>query len=101
LAVTGALVATPTHFAQILEGPKQALADLMASIERDPRHQDIRRVDLGGRAARDFPDWSLAFSGQSTYVSHAIAQMMDEDSFDFAKSVNRLYFTIRKFVEPE
>jgi len=99
LEVTGALVATPTCFAQILEGPEAALAELMASIRDDPRHRDIRLVDLGGRAKRDFAGWSLAYSGESTYVGQAIGQMMGARDFDFPKDVNRLYFVIRTFVE--
>src|SRR5688572_26236881 len=72
LGVTGALVATPAFFAQILEGPEAHLAELMASIRRDQRHRNIRLLDLGGRPRRDFADWSLAYSGEATYVSRMI-----------------------------
>lgn len=101
LDVTGALVATPTVFAQILEGPGPHLAELMASIGRDARHRAIRQINLGGRSARDFPGWSLAYSGEATYVSRAISALLDSPGFDFPKQVNRLYFMIRKFAEAE
>lgn len=35
LSVTGAPIATPRYFAQYLEGPQRALADLIASINSD------------------------------------------------------------------
>ena len=99
LDVTGALVATPGSFAQILEGPEAHLAELMASIRRDPRHRDIRLVDLGGRVTRDFAGWSLAYSGESSHVSRAISLLMEDTSFDFPKHVNRLYFMMRNIAE--
>ena len=43
LDVTGALVVTTDHYAQLLEGPPAALEQLLASIRRDPRHSDMRR----------------------------------------------------------
>jgi hypothetical protein len=97
--VTGALVATPTFFAQILEGPEAHLAELMASIRRDQRHRSIMLVDLGGRARRDFADWSLAYSGEATHVSQTVGRLMEQQGFDFPKHVNRLYFMIRELVE--
>lgn len=99
LDVTGALVATPGSFAQILEGPETHLAELMASIRRDQRHRDIRLVDLGGRSKRDFAGWSLAYSGESSRVSRAIGLLIEDTSFDFSKHVNRLYFMMRNFVQ--
>lgn len=45
LNVTGALLFTGSHFAQILEGKAEAIGLLLASIRRDPRHRDIVVVD--------------------------------------------------------
>ena len=59
--VTGALLFTGGHFAQLLEGPAQALADTMAAIDTDPRHDSVTRLIEGSIRQRRFADWSMAF----------------------------------------
>lgn len=65
LRVTGALVATAHYFAQVLEGSKAHVEELMASIVRDPRHSNVRVIDVHGVNERFFPRWSLAYLGTS------------------------------------
>ncbi len=93
LKVTGALVATPTHFAQMLEGSKTAIAALMASIEADPRHSAISRIDFAPKPRRDLSRWSLAYSGDSTYVSCMVADAVKASGFelkDHAENIRSL-----------
>lgn len=59
--VTGALLFTGGHFAQLLEGSVQALADTMAAIDADPRHDTVTRLIEGAIAQRRFESWSMAF----------------------------------------
>jgi len=59
--VTGSLLHTGGHFAQLLEGPPSALADTMAVIGADPRHEAVRRLLDGEIARRRFDGWSMAF----------------------------------------
>ena len=73
-SITGALVSTPTHFAQILEGPRGAVSDLMTRIEADPRHGDIAIVARETLPRRSLPRWSLAHIGNSDDLSHAIGK---------------------------
>ncbi|MGH1591417.1 BLUF domain-containing protein [Methylobacterium phyllosphaerae] len=42
LHITGALVASRNRFAQILEGPRAGVDELMESIRRDPRDEGSR-----------------------------------------------------------
>jgi hypothetical protein len=72
LDVTGALLFSGGHFAQILEGGKAGVDELMRSILRDPRHCAIAVVQQGEAAARRFPDWSLAYAGRSTFVDREL-----------------------------
>lgn len=59
--VTGALLYTGGHFAQVLEGPPAALDQTMNTILADCRHERVTRL-LDGRAARRrFRDWTMAF----------------------------------------
>jgi hypothetical protein len=72
LDITGALISTEEHFAQILEGPPPAVDAVMASIFRDPRHWRVTVLEEGARAERLFPKWSLAFAGRSALVALSI-----------------------------
>lgn len=76
-SITGALVCTPAHFAQILEGPRAAVTDLMTRIDVDPRHRDISIIAKETLPQRSFPRWSLAHIGNSDELSRAIGKFAD------------------------
>ncbi|HEX9955551.1 MAG TPA: BLUF domain-containing protein [Allosphingosinicella sp.] len=77
LSVTGALIFTEQSFAQVLEGPAAAVGELMASIERDPRHHRLSVLIDPLAAGRRFSDWSMAYSGPSLYVERHIRPLLD------------------------
>lgn len=77
LHVTGALVASRTRFAQILEGPHSGVDALMGSICRDRRHSHIDIVLRKDIEERCFTNWSLAYSGASTFVDGLIGVLAD------------------------
>ena len=63
LGVTGVLCFTGDHFAQVLEGDERALAQLMDSIRRDPRHQLLREWPPEAAAdARWFDQWAMGYA---------------------------------------
>jgi hypothetical protein len=68
LDVTGALIATPKYFAQILEGPRAAVDELMLSISRDRRHRNISVVECVEIECRRFRHWTMAYCGFASYV---------------------------------
>ena len=76
LGVTGALVFTRAHFAQVLEGDEQAVGTLMERIRKDRRHDGVRVVSKGMRDSRLFPQWSMAYSGGSLYVDRHIRPLL-------------------------
>src|SRR4051794_24960505 len=76
LRVTGALVFTQAHFAQVLEGDQASVETLMARIRRDPRHDRVTIVSAGERDTRLFPQWSMAYSGGSLYVDRHIKPLL-------------------------
>jgi len=73
-SITGALVGTPEHFAQVLEGPRGAVMELMGKIEADPRHREIAILAKETVPQRSFPRWSLAHIGNSDELSRAIGK---------------------------
>lgn len=65
--VTGALLYNAGSFAQILEGPLGNVEQTFEAIQRDPRHGEVTVIQSGFAEGRQFPDWSMAFAGGSTF----------------------------------
>jgi hypothetical protein len=63
LDVTGALLFSKGCFAQVLEGPLEAVETLFEQIECDPRHRSVTILYFKPADARQFGDWSMAYSG--------------------------------------
>ncbi len=61
--ITGGLLFSQGCFAQVLEGPLDALERTFERIQCDERHSDVTVLQSGPITARDFPDWSMAFTG--------------------------------------
>lgn len=68
LGITGALISTEDHFAEILEGPPPAIDAVMASIFRDARHWRVTVLEETELTERLFARWSLAFAGRASLV---------------------------------
>lgn len=63
LGVTGVLCFSGDHFAQLLEGDQGALAQLMDSIRRDPRHQMLQEWPAETALdARWFGRWAMGYA---------------------------------------
>lgn len=61
--ITGGLLFSEGCFAQVLEGPLDAVEGAFERIQCDERHSDVTVLQSGPIATRDFPDWSMAFAG--------------------------------------
>ena len=61
--ITGNLLFSDGCFAQVLEGPTEAIESVFERIQIDSRHDDVTVLEAGPIAQRDFPDWAMAFSG--------------------------------------
>lgn len=62
LGVTGCLHHEDGLFFQWLEGPADSLRQVMDSIKRDDRHNEIDVLDQGALDQRRFQDWRMRFS---------------------------------------
>lgn len=58
-AITGVLVATETHFLQVLEGEFEALNATFERISRDTRHHRVQLISFGEIEERRFGDWGM------------------------------------------
>lgn len=74
--ITGALIFTTAHFAQILEGPADAVDRTMRKIRADDRHDQIRVLRTDPIAARRFPEWSMAYAGGPVALDKFIARAL-------------------------
>ncbi|HEV7268665.1 MAG TPA: BLUF domain-containing protein [Falsiroseomonas sp.] len=62
VGVTGALLYSDRRFAQVLEGPPEAVEEIFESIQCDPRHDQIAVLEVSSPDSRAFADWSMAFT---------------------------------------
>ncbi len=98
LEVTGALIFTGTNFAQVLEGPTNAIGDLMALIRRDPRHRSVAILHQSSLVERKFGNWSMAYHGPSTYVSRYVTRLMQPATLSLqSKQIEELMTLISLF----
>lgn len=73
--VTGALLATDACFAHVLEVEQEAVEETYGRISCDPRHRDIVLLLTEPIAARQFPDWSMAYIGPSQPAEDAVVRV--------------------------
>ncbi len=59
MAITGILLATNTHFFQVLEGEERPLERVYGRIARDRRHTDLCVLSRGPVARRQFDGWAM------------------------------------------
>ncbi|GAB2595289.1 BLUF domain-containing protein [Microlunatus antarcticus] len=60
--VTGILLYRHGTFLQVLEGPRDRVEALYATIARDSRHHAVSTVLAEDRSERRFPDWTMGFA---------------------------------------
>ncbi|WP_164857082.1 BLUF domain-containing protein [Sphingomonas crocodyli] len=97
--ITGALLFTGTHFAQILEGEEEAVDALLAKLHADPRHRDLQVVQRGPIAMRRCAGWNMAYSGSSTGVASYVMRVLDAaDDEARAKAAKALANLMVEFV---
>lgn len=82
LEVTGALLFTETRFAQVLEGPYEAVDVILQSIRRDTRHRDMRVISDRIVSAREFHEWALAYRGPSLFLDRKLKPLLASSTPD-------------------
>ncbi len=85
LGVTGALIFNRGIFAQVLEGPGDAVDSLFRVIEADPRHCKVKLLENTTTADRLFPNWSMAYFGLAQAYGLNLEEIAIETQFDEKK----------------
>ncbi len=80
--VTGALMFNSGCFAQVLEGPQDAVEETFERIQQDERHGDVSLLAFDPVDRRVFETWSMGFVGASAAGSARFADIAGESGFD-------------------
>jgi hypothetical protein len=96
--VTGALIFTGERFAQLIEGPAEAVARLRSAITADPRHRDLVRLTPLSSGSRRFAGWSLAYCGPSHFVNTAVERALRASGGERRVAVSNLTNLMLAFV---
>ena len=101
--VTGALMFNGGCFAQVLEGPREAVERTFERIQRDARHSDVVVLQLAAVGRRGFPAWSMAFVGRSASGGALHGGIAGESGFvePALLTGERLFDTLRELVLEE
>lgn len=80
--VTGFLIADHAHFFQILEGEREQVLQTYRRIEKDPRHSDIKLIQVREVEGRYFAEWAMgavirSLDHEEVYLRHGVSGPID------------------------
>ncbi len=75
--ITGYLTYRDERFTQVLEGPRDAVDELMATIRADERHTITCEIELSTENRR-FPNWSMRLLKPLWFPSGSMLDAIDE-----------------------
>jgi hypothetical protein len=96
LGIRGSLLFTERHFAQLLEGPRDAVEEVMLSIESDHRHEQVTVIERRPIDGYRFVGWSLSYWGDAGYVDAQIGKLLESRAAD---EVGDLYMLIQRMAQ--
>jgi hypothetical protein len=99
--ITGALFFNSELFAQALEGPLPEVERIFEKIQRDPRHSDVVVIQSGKADSRNFPQWSMAFAGNSAESSFSGAANFNPDFSNSSALGEQILSMLRELVTQE
>lgn len=83
IGISGVLLATKTHFLQILEGSFEEVNQLYSAIVRDKRHDEIQLISFSCIENRIFESWAMhgigVFSLDTELSEHLKKSYGEED----------------------
>lgn len=75
--ITGVLLATRTHFLQVLEGDFDEINRLYLRIARDKRHEEVQLISFGCVESRVFGGWSMHAIAIFDFNEELVADLID------------------------
>ncbi|MDB5713555.1 MAG: blue light sensor protein [Sphingomonadales bacterium] len=92
VGVTGALMFNVGCFAQVLEGPADAVEDIFERIQQDDRHGQVSLLAFDPVPVRAFENWSMGFVGSSISDATQYAAISQDTGFDPARMTGEALF---------
>ncbi len=90
--VTGALMFNTGCFAQVLEGPRDAVENIFERIQQDERHGDVSLLAFDPAPARAFERWSMGFVGASVVDAARYGALAQDSGFDPTRMTGEALF---------
>jgi len=75
--ITGLLLAHEGNFFQVVEGPRDEMADCFARICHDPRHRGLLTLRTAEEPERAFPEWRMGFAAPDDLPTEGREAVMD------------------------
>jgi hypothetical protein len=76
--ITGVLLATESHFLQVIEGDFDEVNRLFMRIARDPRHDEIQIISFGCVDGRLFGGWAMHGIGIFDFNAELIRDLISQ-----------------------
>lgn len=76
--ITGVLLATESHFLQVIEGGFDEVNRLFMRIARDPRHDELQLISFGCVDGRLFGGWAMHGIGIFDFNAKLIKDLVDQ-----------------------
>ncbi len=92
--ISGVLLHDHGHFLQLLEGPPDAIEDLLAKLSKDTRHEQLEILLDTPASNRLFPDWRMGFGDLADPTLDFLPGMAGQD-----EQHNRLLTLMAKLPE--
>jgi hypothetical protein len=98
--ITGLLASDSGSFAQVLEGPVEAIDRLLANIAKDPRHDSYMLLSRGEIENRYFENWAMDWASldrfHDTRHSALRSYLHDHNIADRAVIVGALHAFVKE-----
>jgi hypothetical protein len=78
LSITGALLHTGSHFAQVIEGAPEDIDTLMASLYADKRHDALQVIEQCPVEDRQFSAWMTVYNGRARYIQGVLDACLEQ-----------------------
>jgi hypothetical protein len=92
VGVTGALMFNAGCFAQVLEGPGDAVEEVFERIQQDDRHGGVSLLAFEPAPRRVFENWSMGFVGASMSDAAVYAAVTEDTGFDPTRMTGEALF---------
>ncbi|MEN2787979.1 BLUF domain-containing protein [Sphingomonas qilianensis] len=76
VGITGALVSSEQRFVQFVEGPSNAIDELLSKLRADRRHSGVTVIEERIVTKRRFAQWNLAYSGPDIFMDRDLAELL-------------------------